>query len=374
MREMKIRLVLLTIGVAVTVGLVITLVTAEIYFQGIERERENLISLARQTDVLLARTSALARKLKKELRDKGVQIQQLKQEYEYLERKLKEKEMELENSSRFQKELLSEIKRLKEDNYRLNILLAESKKNQQMVLENAISVTSEKSESEHLSGGTHSVSGSTYNTTVMLKVENDNLRQKLMEKERELQDVRKRIGELQAGTREVASLKKKSEALSLEVAGKQKEVAELEEKLKEVTLQYEQLKNKYADLKRKVQEQSKELAERADRIVRLQDKLEDIQKANKNTEDMVQKYLKELAQLRENYVAIKLENLHLREELARSKQQLLSFKGEIDAVKDINNQLREQIDKLAGTLGGKDTGTEKKKVEVKLESVDTGAK
>ncbi len=374
MREMKIRLVLLTIGVAVTVGLVITLVTAEIYFQGIERERENLISLARQTDVLLARTSALARKLKKELRDKGVQIQQLEQEYEYLERKLKEKEMELENSSRFQKELLSEIKRLKEDNYRLNILLAESKKNQQMVLENAISATSEKSESEHLSGGIHSVSGSTYNTTVMLKVENDNLRQKLMEKERELQDVRKRIGELQAGTREVASLKKKSEALSLEVAGKQKEVAELEEKLKEVTLQYEQLKNKYADLKRKVQEQSKELAERADRIVRLQDKLEDIQKANKNTEDMVQKYLKELAQLRENYVAIKLENLHLREELARSKQQLLSFKGEIDAVKDINNQLREQIDKLAGTLGGKDTGTEKKKVEVKLESVDTGAK
>lgn len=137
------------------------------------------------------------------------------------------------------------------------------------------------------------------------------------------------------------------EKLQGDLGDKQAKMDGLKNELAALITDYDNISAQYHLAVEKIKDHELELGKRADRILTLQDDMEENDAAlSKITADMEQQ-LKELADVRGQIVAVKMENNRLRRMLNEKSSSLDTLEKEIRKIRDVNLKFKEYIEKAS---------------------------
>lgn len=207
----------------------------------------------------------------------------------------------------------------------------------------------------------------------------DNLARDLKEANKEMARLNKKMKPLlkveDDFTREKNKLAAAMGELKGELSSKDKHIKTLQDRLDKLEGDRNEADLRYSNLEKTVQGYQESLANRAARIVSLEENLEGRQITFDELNFKLKKQLRELAEIREDMVKLKLDNANLRRGLEKKEAAFAVLKANMAKMQSANQEFRNSIDNASRVFSVKAASGQgkvsQKEVKVEINSVDS---
>jgi chromosome segregation ATPase len=135
--------------------------------------------------------------------------------------------------------------------------------------------------------------------------------------------------------------------LKTQLQNSKAEVNSLTVQLNNLNRDYQEIKKEYELTKEKINQAQLQLAQRADKILNLQEALEEKDNSILELNIKLKEQLKELVDLREDMIEVKLGNSRLLQELRLKEETLKSLNEEIKRISWVNSQLKAYVERAS---------------------------
>jgi len=270
-----------------------------------------------------------------------------------------------------EKNLKAGISRLKKDSLKIKIELSRAQEKTEELSKGKVALSKELAQLKVKKSAADKKAAELKGRIVLL---NTAIRQSQAASAAKTNQVNELIGINEGMKKKLAVAKGLSQRISqlkLSLTAKTGDISALKGQLDKIKNDNNQLKKEFAASVREISNIKATLGRRAEKILVLQDKLTRQNKALAAVNIQLGTYIKELAGLRQDYVAGQLNNARLRQELEAKKQRLLGFQGEIAHLQQESSQLNGRIKNMSVLVNKKAVNSVKdKRVEVKLKALN----